>query len=164
MAGEDTYDFGECTWYCAHDRWWVRGGWGNATDWAGNAARDGLQLTMVPTLGAVVDYAAGNGYSTFGHVAVVRQVYGSDSFLVSEMNYVAWDEVDERVSNLHDVEAFILPPGVQPGGGGPPPGGGGSGAVDAALLEWASLQQYLNSGIDSHLYWLRLLQQRADAT
>lgn len=163
MAGEDTYAFGQCTWYCAHTLWWVRPYWGNATDWPANAAREGFQLTTVPTAGAVVAYAAGDGYSEFGHVAIVDAVYDAGSFGVSEMNFAAWDTVDQRTSNLHDVEAFILPPGVQPGAGGGQGAGGGPAPIDDARLEWAALVDYLNTGIDSHLYWLRLISGRSQA-
>lgn len=163
MSGQDTYTFGECTWYVASTLPWVQGGWGNATDWPPNAARAGFQLTGVVTLGAVVAYAAGDGYSDFGHVAIVVRVDGPAVFLVSEMNFVGWDLVDQRVSNMHDVEAFILPPGVAPGSGSGSPGGGGAGTADAARVEWAGLQGYLNAGVETHLAWLRTLQARMDA-
>lgn len=148
MAGENTYDFGQCTWYVASTLPWVRGGWHNARDWAANAARDGLQLTGLPTMGSVVVYGAGRGYSEFGHVAIVIQVYSVASFLVSEMNFVAWDRVDQRVSNMVDVTAFILPPGVQAGYTGPAGGGLGAGSPDQVRQEWAVWQDYLNSGVN----------------
>ena len=135
MAGTETYYFGECTYYCARELGWVRGGWGNATDWCLNAARSGLAETMIPTVGAVVVYAAGDGYSTFGHCAIVRTVGVGDQFLVSEMNYVAWNYVDDRWSSSYDVECFILPPGVAPGTGGGLGGGAGPGDVHPAALE-----------------------------
>jgi surface antigen len=151
MAGQDTYTFGNCTWYVAGALGWVRGGWGNATDWAASAARAGFQLTNVPTPGAVVVYQAGAHYSSFGHVAIVQAVYGPASFLVSEMNFIAFDTVDQRVSNLADVEAFILPPGVPAGSGVPAGTGSGAGTPDVVRVEWAALQQLLNQDLEGQL-------------
>ena len=159
MAGEDTYTFGQCTWYVARTLWWVQGGWHNATDWAVNAARAGFRLTLQPTVGAVVVYGAGDGYSEFGHVAIVMEVYSAFSFLVSEMNFTAWDTVDERVSNMHDVSAFILPPGVEAGAGTGVATGGGSSTPDAVRMEWQGLMDWLNSGADTEI---RKLQQQYD--
>lgn len=155
MAGQDTYTFGQCTYYCAREAWWVQGHWGNAADWPANAARAGFQLTLTPTVGAVVGYGAGDGYSEFGHVALVVQVYSAFSFLVSEMNFVAWDEVDQRVSNMHDVTAFILPPGVSPGAGAGVAQGQGSGTPDDVRIEWAGIADWLNNGADSAIKGLQ---------
>ena len=144
MAGADTYYFGECTWYVASSVDWVQGHWGNATDWCAGAQSSGLQTGAQAVAGAVVVYAAGDGYSAFGHVAIVRDVYGDGSFLVSEMNYVAWDTVDERVSNGYDVECFIYGPGMGPGQGAPPPGGGGSSTPQNVAQSWAVTQSLFN--------------------
>ena len=144
MAGAETYDFGECTWYVATEVAWVQGGWGNATDWVANAARAGFTISTEPMVGAVVVYAAGDGYSEFGHVAWVRSVYSPDSYQVSEMNFIGWDQVDYRVSNRYDVEGFILPPGsyVQPGGGAQlGDSGGGSSDIETA---WAFAAGIIN--------------------
>lgn len=143
MAGQDTYTFGNCTWYVAGLYGWVRGGWGNATDWPPAAARDGLQLTLTPTVGAAVAYRAGAHYSIFGHVAGVLSVLGPNSFLVTEMNFVGFDLVDQRVSSMVDVEAFILPPGVAPGASGGPLGSG-SGSANDVRVEWSGVQQWFN--------------------
>lgn len=148
MAGQSTYAFGNCTWYVAGELGWVQGGWGNAGDWAAAAARAGFSETMTPTVGAVVVYAAGDGYSTFGHCAVVEALAGPGQFQVREMNYVAFDTVDHRVSNMFDVAAFILPPGVAAGSSGPPPLGAGSGPVPQGFGEmvaaWGYLRQWTN--------------------
>ncbi len=123
---------------------WVRCGWGNAGDWPAHAAQDGFQLTRVPTVGSVVVYAPGDGYSPFGHCALVRQLGQDGQFLVSEMNYVAWNTVDERWSSSYDLSAFILPPGVGPGGGGPPPPGGGGSGADQIHGAWNKLMDLYN--------------------
>lgn len=155
MAGQDTYDFGQCTWYVASTLAWVQGRWGNAYQWAVNAAHSGLSLTTIPTLGSVVVYGAGGGYSEFGHVAIVIAVYSPTQFLVSEMNFVAWDQIDQRVSNMGDVVAFILPPGVGAGAGLGGPTGSGAGSPDAVLVEWRGLADWLNQGADGYIARLR---------
>ena len=148
MAGANTYMFGECTWYVATELPWVRGGWGDAYQWAAAAGGEGFAETDIPTVGAVVVYAAGSGYSAFGHVAIVRAVYSLNSFLVSEMNYAAFDQVDDRVSTMYDVDRFILPPGVAPGStGGGLGGGAGSGFGDASTA-WGSFADFLNNEAD----------------
>lgn len=160
MAGQETYDFGECTWYVASTLPWVQGHWGNAADWAASAARAGFGITNYPVAGAVVVYAAGGGYSSFGHVAIVQSVYADGTFLVSEMNFVAFDQVDTRVSNMWDVAAFILPPGSNLGGGAVAVEGGGGGYADGSRTEWWYLQKYLNTDVDTHFAWLATLTNR----
>lgn len=115
MAGESTYYYGYCTWYVAHELAWVRGGWGNAYQWAAAAARAGFRLTSTPTAGSVVVYGPGNGYSAWGHVAIVLAALAGGYFLVSEMDAVAWNVVSRRISGRGGVTAFILPPGVAAG-------------------------------------------------
>ena len=146
MAGEETYDPGECTWYVARELSWVRGGWGNAADWVAAARAQGFQIGSQPVAGAVVVYGAGNGMSEFGHVALVRAVYSVSSFEVSEMNFVAWDTVDLRTSGLWDVEGFILPPPGTPAlGGGMELSGDGSDYGPSLAGWWSNLADILNN-------------------
>ena len=154
MAGQETYYFGECTWYVAGALDWIPGGLGNAGDWCANAAAFGFNETLIPTEGSAVVYAPGFGYSKFGHCGKVEQVYGDGTFLVSEMNYVAWDQVDERQSSMWDVACFILAPGMAPGQvGGPGPGRGGPSNDDlyAAWGAWSELQN--TNGPNTADYW-----------
>lgn len=141
MAGESSYTPGNCTWYLARLLAWVRGGWGNAYQWAAHAQAQGFHLTSTPTVGAVVVYGPGHGYSAWGHVAVVRAVYPLRLFLVSEMNAVGLYVVSSRVSNTYGVTAFILPPGVA--AGAQPPTGP---AVQPPVMERVS-------GAWSNLVW-----------
>lgn len=141
------YIFGWCTWYCAQQAPWIPAGLGDALTWYERAPDHGLGTTTIPTVGAVVCYGAGGGYSSLGHVAMVRQVFAADSFEVQEMAYVAWDVVDSRHSNLTDVLGFILPPGVPFGAGlpvAPPPPPQG---LDGARSTWASLVDFLEHGL-----------------
>lgn len=146
MAGQSTYDFGECTWYVAGALDWIPGGLGNAGDWCVNAAGRGFAETLIPTEGSAVVYAAGDGYSNFGHCAKVEQVYADGTFLVSEMNYVAWDTRDERISSMWDVACFILAPGQSPGQGAPPGGGRGGPSNDDLYAAWGAWAEVNNNG------------------
>lgn len=160
MAYCDTYDPGECTRGACQLAPWVGQYWGDGGDWARRAAAAGFALTMTPTVGSVVCYGRGDGYSEFGHVAYVEDTYDDGTFLVREMNFTAWDVYDERRSTTYDVVAFILPPGVQPGAsppsggrGGSGPQGGGFDAASAAFSQWGDfmghslpqLRDYLGS-------------------
>lgn len=145
MGRCDSYFFGECTWGCCTLNGWVGDGWGNAWQWLGRAQDAGFNTTMVPTVGAVVIYGQGGGYSDFGHCATVIDAGGGDQFQVREMNYVGWNTWDDRWSGMWDVSGFILPPGVSAGPSGPPgPGRGGPGVANVAQ-EWWQLQDVANS-------------------
>lgn len=163
MSGEATYSPGNCTWYVAHTLAWVQGGWGDAWHWAPAALAAGLLETSVPTVGSVVVYAAGDGYSTFGHVAIVILVYSATQFRVSEMNFVGFNQVDERDSSTHDVAAFILPPGTQPGQGAGVTGPTDSSAPGAASAAWAGWQDWLNNGADAEINHLKSAKAILDA-
>lgn len=158
MARCDSYDFGQCTAGACALAPWVEDGWGNAGDWAAAAAAAGFGETLVPTVGAIVVYRPSSLYSSFGHVAYVDQVFSLWSYLVTEMNYAAWDQYDQRVSNMQDVAAFILPPGVQPGPGGTGGGQGSGGSVDGVRAQWVGLQEMLNAGLPQ--LWFRAVRAR----
>lgn len=159
MARCDSYYAGQCTWGACEFAGWVPEGLGNGGDWAANAAAQGYTVTDIPTVGAVVCYAAGDGYSGYGHVGVVTAVNGDGTFEVHEMNYVAPYEWDDRQSNNYDVAGFILPPGTAPGqgmgaGGSGSPGGWPAGAQDiiAAYDEW---RWYNNVTVDEQIAGLQ---------
>jgi CHAP domain len=143
MARCDSYYFGNCTWGCCEAAPWIPEGLGNAKDWAANAAARGLQVTGVPTVGSIVVYGGGPGYSPYGHCGQVLQVVSAERFLVHEMNYAGFDQWDDRWSNRYDVLGFILPPGAQPGGGAGAIQGSFAGADDAAVA-WAELADFFN--------------------
>jgi len=103
----DLFPWGECTWYVASLRpvtWW-----GDAWQWAGEAAAQGAPEGMTPRVGAIVVWGRGNGYSSdAGHVAYVAAVQSPTSFTVNEGNFISLGLVDQRqVGTLQDVEAFI---------------------------------------------------------
>jgi LysM repeat protein len=90
--------YGQCTWYVASRRYvpWS----GDAWMWYGNAKAMGYAVGNVPEPGAImVTWES----QVFGHVAYVEQVNADGSFVVSEMNYKAWDVIDERTLRVKDV-------------------------------------------------------------
>lgn len=152
MARCDSYDPGQCTAGACQNAPWVEDGWGNGGDWAASARAAGFQVTSVPTVGAVVCYCAGNGYSDFGHVALVTAVHSDGTFEVYEENYVAPYVFDSRNSQDYDVCGFILPPGTAPGTpgqsslgeGAAAPTGAGATAVSNA---WAYFAQAVSQDL-----------------
>jgi len=97
------FAFGYCTWYVANRRpipWF-----GNAVEWGPAAAAMGFAEGRIPRVGAImVTYE-----SYLGHVAYVESVNTDGSFVVSEMNWRAWDVIDTRTLTVSQVplEVFI---------------------------------------------------------
>jgi surface antigen len=87
------FSFGYCTWYVANRRYvpWF----GNAIEWWPNARAYGYPEGQTPQVGAIMVTAE----SSLGHVAYVESVSGN-TFVVSEMNFTAWDVVDRRTITL----------------------------------------------------------------
>ncbi len=107
------FPYGQCTWWAAYNR---RVTWtGNAGDWLSNASAQGVRTDVLPTVGAIVVYRPGDGYSGFGHVAVVIAV-APQSYAVSEMNFIGWGQVNTRTAGWPDphVEGFIPLQEVKP--------------------------------------------------
>jgi LysM repeat protein len=84
------FSFGYCTWYVYNRRAvpWL----GNAWEWFGQAQAYGWATGQTPRVGAIMV----TWESSFGHVAIVDAVNGDGSFVVSEMNFVRWDVIDQR--------------------------------------------------------------------
>lgn len=103
----DSFPYGQCTWWAAYNR---RVTWnGNAADWLANARAKGIATSNGPSLGAIVVYARGGGYSDlYGHVGVVIGVMPG-RYVISEMNVLGWAKVDTRAITWPDphVEGFI---------------------------------------------------------
>ena len=102
----DRFPYGQCTWWAAYNRQVSWGG--NAGDWLANAQALGARTSKQPSPGAIAVYAPGNGYSGYGHVAVVVAV-AIGSYSVSEMNFIGWGQVNTRTIPWPDphVEGFI---------------------------------------------------------
>lgn len=94
------YGWGQCTQYVA-SRISVPEFMGNATFWSYGLNASGWR-SGEPRRGAI-------GVSHFGwagHVVVVEGVDG-DNVLISEMNYMGWDYIDERWTNKSEFEYFF---------------------------------------------------------
>lgn len=156
MGRCDSYAGGNCTAGACQENPWVPDDLGDGGDWAFNAHERGFQVTRVPTVGAVVCYCRGDGYSVFGHVATVVAVSGDGRFEVHEMNFVAFDTWDYRWSTDSDLCGFILPPGATPGRGagliGPDAGGGAWGLPSEPILAWESVRQWTRD-LGAEVYW-----------
>jgi CHAP domain len=155
MARCDTYAFGNCTRGACELAPWLPEYLGDGGDWAMDYVRAGGMVTMTPTVGSVVCYCRGDGYSEFGHCGIVLQVYSNGTFLVREMNFSAFNTYDDRVSTMGDVCGFLLPPGVQPGqGAGVTAGGDGGDGLSAAMVAWGNWADWLNNGAE---HWVQEL-------
>jgi surface antigen/LysM repeat protein len=85
MYAGNTYYTGNCTAY-AFDRRVELGlpisaSWGNATTWDNGARAAGLNVTNIPTVGAIMQNEGG-----YGHVAIVEKILPNGDVEVSEMN------------------------------------------------------------------------------
>ena len=90
LASNGQFPYGYCTWYVAQRRHvtWT----GNAYQWWPNARAQGFPEGQTPRVGAIMV----TWESSVGHVAYVEQVNSDGSWVVSEMNFVAWGVVDHR--------------------------------------------------------------------
>ena len=90
VAGNGQFPYGYCTWYVSTRRHvtWT----GNAYQWWPNARAQGFPEGQTPKVGAIMV----TWESSYGHVAYVEQVNSDGSWVVSEMNFVAWGVVDHR--------------------------------------------------------------------
>lgn len=83
------YAFGNCTAYVA-GRKHLPDSWGNAANWAVNAAAQGITVSSAPRVGAIAQRAGG-----LGHVAIVLEFTGTQVH-ITEMNSVGLGVVDDR--------------------------------------------------------------------
>src|SRR5438105_11708712 len=89
-ATGNRFAFGFCTWYVYNRKPvpWL----GNANQWFAQAIAYGWRTGHTPAAGAIMVTAE----SGCGHVAYVEAVNPDGSWRVSEMNFTAWDVVDNR--------------------------------------------------------------------
>lgn len=78
------YPVGQCTWGVKELAPWAHTYWGNATDWATNAAADGFTVGRLPVVGAIAVWT--DPYGGYGHVAYVTAVWSETSIEVLEAN------------------------------------------------------------------------------
>ena len=104
----------QCTWWAAKLLDYVQPGWGNADEWAANAARAGFSVTNTPTVGSIADWSGAlPGSGGAGHVAEVTGIVPG-GFTVVEGNFSNPGQLDTRTvtgAGLNDLIGFIQPPG-----------------------------------------------------
>ena len=84
------FPVGWCTYYVAT---WRNVTWtGDAGYWYANAAAQGYAVGSAPKVGSIMV----SWESWAGHVSYVEAVYPDGSWMVSEMNWVAFDVIDQR--------------------------------------------------------------------
>jgi LysM repeat protein len=93
---------GWCTWYVATKRnvTWR----GDAGYWYANASAQGVPVGPTPKPGAIMV----TWESWLGHVAYVESVNPDGSWVVSEMNYVAFDVISERTIKPGQLGARLV--------------------------------------------------------
>ena len=102
----DYFPDGQCTWWAAKNH---RVTWnGDAWQWFENSIIAGATVEASPSVGDFVVWGPGDGYSSYGHVAIVVAT-SPTSYTVSEANYVGLGVVDERTIAWPDraTEGFI---------------------------------------------------------
>ena len=107
LLSNDRYAFGNCTYWVYLLRYKLKdpipSNWGNAIDWNINALKDGYLVDHNPSPGSIMQDP--NAPGGLGHVALVIKVT-SNSFTISEMNRVGFDEVDTRAINIDQVNKY----------------------------------------------------------
>jgi len=101
------FPFGQCTFYVATK---VNIPWrGDAWTWYSSAQAAGWPVGTTPRVGAVMVTWESR---VFGHVAYVESINADGSWWVSEMNYVGWGVIDQRLVMPGSVPliGFFYPP------------------------------------------------------
>ncbi|MDR3152215.1 MAG: CHAP domain-containing protein [Bifidobacteriaceae bacterium] len=112
VAKGNTYVPGQCTWYAYNRRnqlgLKVGAFWGNAVEWSNAARADGYSVNNSPRVGDILVFAPGqDGAGGFGHVAIVEEIGANNSVRISEMNYLAPFNYNERWIFNADQHTFI---------------------------------------------------------
>lgn len=109
----NTYPVGQCTWGVKQVATWASNWWGNAGDWAANAASQGYVVGTQAEVGAIVCWTDPDSY---GHVAYVTAVNASGQIQVLESNYgnKQWIDnyrgwFDPTKSNTAGTVSYIYP-------------------------------------------------------
>lgn len=123
MAGQNTYAWGQCTWYVAGQESWIPGGLGNAADWFANYTGP---KGSTPIAGAVAVWGPGNESaqapaSSEGHVAIVESLQANGLPTVSEMNFNGGVGVEDmrNLASTAGIIGYLYPPGAASATAGP---------------------------------------------
>ncbi|GGI40879.1 CHAP domain-containing protein [Mammaliicoccus stepanovicii] len=105
-SSANLYTAGQCTYYVFDKKMQdgdpISGSWGNANQWASNAAADGHSVDNTPKKGSILQSSAG----AFGHVAYVENVNSDGSIEVSEMNYQGEGVVSNRSISASEASSY----------------------------------------------------------
>lgn len=105
------YPIGQCTWAVQKLTGWAGNWWGNAADWARNAAREGFSVGTEPMVGAIAVWDDG----AYGHVAYVTDVASSTQIQVLEANINGRQWIDNHRGWINPLDttsavSYIYPP------------------------------------------------------
>lgn len=105
-SSANLYTPGQCTYYVFDkkqaDGEPISSTWGNANQWASNAAADGYTVDNTPKEGSILQSTAGS----YGHVAYVENVNSDGSVEVSEMNYQGEGVVSSRTISASEAGSY----------------------------------------------------------
>ncbi|MFV5768544.1 CHAP domain-containing protein [Staphylococcus sciuri] len=105
-SSANLYTAGQCTYYVFDKRQAagepISSTWGNANQWAANAAADGYTVNNTPKKGSILQSTAG----AYGHVAYVENVNSDGSVEVSEMNYQGEGVVSTRTISASEAGSY----------------------------------------------------------
>lgn len=110
ITPDTRYPWGQCTWWAAARRADIGKpipGWGNAATWAGSAASAGYTVDGSPSAGSVIVFQPGvlGASADYGHVAMVEEVRGDGSILISESNALGLGVVSTREISASQLAA-----------------------------------------------------------
>lgn len=110
ITPDTRYPWGQCTWWAATRRADIGKpipGWGNAATWAGSAASAGYTVDGSPSAGSVIVFQPGvlGASAGYGHVAMVEEVRGDGSILISESNVLGLGVVSTREISASQLAA-----------------------------------------------------------
>nr|WP_263314915.1 CHAP domain-containing protein [Mammaliicoccus sp. Marseille-Q6498] len=105
-SSANLYTAGQCTYYVFDKKMQdgdpISSTWGNANQWASNAAADGHTVDNTPKKGSILQSSAG----AYGHVAYVENVNSDGSIEVSEMNYQGEGVVSNRTISASEAGSY----------------------------------------------------------
>lgn len=110
ITPDTRYPWGQCTWWAATRRADIGKpipGWGNAATWAGSAASAGYTVDGSPSAGSVIVFQPGvlGASAGYGHVAMIEEVRGDGSILISESNALGLGVVSTREISASQLAA-----------------------------------------------------------
>lgn len=110
ITPDTRYPWGQCTWWASTRRADIGKpipGWGNAATWAGSAASAGYTVDGSPSAGSVIVFQPGvlGASADYGHVAMVEEVRGDGSILISESNALGLGVVSTREISASQLAA-----------------------------------------------------------